>query len=141
MEIDPKKKTIDFEPYSVLGTRTGQHCMFPSWRYSDMNEFGEGIVLYFMFLKWLAFQFLVLTLLSIPAFSFFYRSNSAGIESTTDFTTYIYMFTLGTLGEDYITCDSVDLSLEDVEEGNSVASLYCPYGVMESIVEFGLVME
>lgn len=107
-----------------------------------MNEFGEGIVLYFMFLKWLAFQFFMLTLFSLPAFSFFFRSNSAGVEGAEDFTTYVYMFTLGNLGEDYITCDTAnfDFAYEgSTQTEYSTINLYCPYGTMESVVNFGLV--
>lgn len=64
-----------YKKWSIFGTHTGYFSYNKSWRKSDMQEYGIGIVLYFQFLKYLGCVFFLLTLLSLPSMYLFYKAN------------------------------------------------------------------
>jgi hypothetical protein len=64
-------------------------------RKNDLAEYGPGIVLYFQILKYLAVVFLLMTILSLPAYFFYWCGNAS---STADFTNIKYVLAALSLG-------------------------------------------
>ena len=62
-------------------------------------EYGEGVVLYFMFLKYMIVLFFLLSLLSIPAMVFFFKGNAADLSEYTDVKFSLAAFSLGNIGQ------------------------------------------
>lgn len=80
VEKDLQSGVIKFKKYSFCKNRTGLHCICKKFRESDLVEYGEGIVLYFMFVKYLIFLFLIFSFLSIPAFYFYWSGNVSDLS-------------------------------------------------------------
>ena len=68
------------------------------FRKSDLTEYGPGVVIYFQFIKFWTIIMLFLTLMSTPAFIFYYSGNIlSGIENP-DLKDALTAFTIGNLG-------------------------------------------
>ena len=67
-------------------------------RKNDLSEYGEGIVLYFMFMKYVTSLLLIMSLLSAPAYAFYWSGNSSDISSYKNVKYALTAFTLGNLG-------------------------------------------
>jgi len=63
-----------------------------------MSVYGVGIALYFQFIKSLIWYFFIATLLSVPAYIFYYSGNSSGIQ-TSNVKNFLTAFTLGNIGQ------------------------------------------
>lgn len=46
-----------------------------SFRKSDFKDYGMGIVIYFQLLKYMAFMYCLLTVISIPSMVFYFSGN------------------------------------------------------------------
>jgi len=46
-------------------------------RESEFSPYGVGVTLYFQFLKFLSSLFLIMIILSLPAYIFFYNGNTS----------------------------------------------------------------
>ena len=53
----------------------GWHMPFEKWRESDIRQLGVGISVYFKLLKFLSVLFLWFSILSIPAYIFYYSGS------------------------------------------------------------------
>ncbi len=61
--------------HPIIDTKIGWHWFTKAARASDFTSYGVGITLYFQFLKFLAAMFLILTVVSGPAYIFFASGN------------------------------------------------------------------
>lgn len=73
--------------HPLFDTKTGWHWFTKETRASDFTTYGVGITLYFQFLKFLATMFLIMTVVSIPAYIFFSSGNSSVQQTSTDLKT------------------------------------------------------
>lgn len=55
------------EKYSLCGSSTGWHSTSKSWRGTDMENLGVGVILYFKMLKYFSLCFLLFSILSVPS--------------------------------------------------------------------------
>lgn len=63
--------------------------------------------MYFMMLKWLAWQFFVLTLINLPAFYYFNESKGAS-EGVSGLGTIAFKLSIGNLGSNVVECYETD---------------------------------
>lgn len=87
-----------FKKHPCCKTKTGWHCICKRFRQSDLTPYGEGVVLYFMFLKFLALLFLLMSILSIPAYLFYWTGNAANIAEYKNVKYALAAFSLGNIG-------------------------------------------
>jgi len=79
------------------GAKTGWHCACKRMRESDFREMGVGISVYFKFLKFMMLLFLWFTVLSIPAYFFYYTGNQTPVQKK-DLNYALSALTLGNIG-------------------------------------------
>ena len=79
----PREDFIDLESglrkkkrRRIRKTRTGYFACCQSWRKSDMYDYGEGMTIYFQFIKYMCCLYFLMALMSIPAMLFFRSGNS-----------------------------------------------------------------
>jgi len=72
VKVNEKMLRIEEQTYPLWSTKTGWHMPFETWRESDIRHLGVGISVYFKLLKFLTIMFLWFTVLSIPAYVFYY---------------------------------------------------------------------
>ena len=71
--VDPETGKETYKSMPCCRTKTGYHGFCSrKRRQSDFDDYGVGSVLYFQFLKYMGCQFLLLSVLGIPAMLFFY---------------------------------------------------------------------
>jgi len=80
---------------------------------SDLAPYGVGTVLYFQMLKYLAFMFLMMFTLSIPAIIFFFSGTE--VEDTT-LTKIVAAGSLGNLGASEPVCREGNYDLSTAEK-------------------------
>ena len=87
-------------------TKTGYHgtCKRERRR-SDFEDYGVGSVLYFQFIKYMGCQFLIMSILAIPAMLFFYYGTE---PQDTKFRTLVNSVSLGNIGEAKSVCETGD---------------------------------
>lgn len=87
---------------SLLKSNLGSHnCTARAKRTSDLAEYGVGTVLYFQMLKYLAFMFWVMFMLSIPSIIFF--TSGTEVENAS-FSKIVSAASLGNLGSSEPVC-------------------------------------
>ena len=67
-------------------------------RKTEFGEFGVGIVLYFQFLKHMVLCFFLMTLMSVPAYIFYYSGNESGGDVSLNVKSLLTAFSLGNIG-------------------------------------------
>lgn len=113
-------------PYSILCSHTGFHFCCRCARRTHFKDFGVGVSLYFKFLKYMIMIFTLVSILNVPAFTFFIGANTA--DSSTARTT------LGNLGSSQMSCGSLS-SL------NSSIFFSCSYGTLKQLGVFGMAIK
>jgi hypothetical protein len=68
------------------------------FRKSDLTEYGPGVVIYFQFIKFWTIIMFFLTLMSTPAFIFYYSGNILSGMKNPDLKDALTAFTIGNLG-------------------------------------------
>jgi hypothetical protein len=76
-----------FVRHPICDTKTGMHWFTKAARASDFTTYGVGMTLYFQFLKFLSLMFLIMTVISAPAYIFFASGNPARQEASSDLKT------------------------------------------------------
>jgi hypothetical protein len=89
-----------------------------------------GVTLYFQFLKFLSLVFVFLALVSIPAYMFYF-SGTQSDDGSGDMKSFLGRLSLGNIGQSAYACNSA------TSYGNDKFNLYCGYGTLSSILEFG----
>ncbi len=75
-------------------------------------------------------MFVFLTLLSIPAYIFYYSGTESN-DGSGDMKSFLGKLSLGNIGQSAYACNSATTF------GNDKFNLYCGYGTLSEIVEFG----
>ena len=71
--VDPETGKETYKSMPCIKTKTGYHGFCTrKRRQSDFDDYGVGSVLYFQFVKYMGCQFLLMSILGIPAMLFFY---------------------------------------------------------------------
>jgi len=68
------------------------------FRKSDITKYGSGVVIYFQFIKFWTMIMFFLSLLSAPAFIFYYSGNILSVMKNPDMKDVFTAFTIGNLG-------------------------------------------
>jgi hypothetical protein len=68
------------------------------FRKSDFTEYGSGVVIYFQLIKFWTIIMFFLTLMSTPAFIFYYSGNILSGMKNPDLKDALTAFTIGNLG-------------------------------------------
>ena len=103
--------TRSYDTYPVCATVTGCFCCSKKYKgHPDITQkLGLGVSLYLKQLKSLTILFLILSVLSLPAFILFFQGNegqhSAALHDSKQF---FSMFTLGNLGQSQSTCSTAN---------------------------------
>lgn len=87
-----------YSRHSYCGTETGSACCSKQSRQTDLAQYGVGIALYFQFLKHIVWMFFIVSLMSVPAYVFFYSGNSSKLEAT-NIKNVLTAFSLGNIGQ------------------------------------------
>ena len=87
-----------FKKFKVCKTKTGNFCCIKKFRSSKLTSFGPGIVIYFQFIKYLAYVFSLFTIFSMPSF-ILYSSGNINKNSNTDIKITFSSLTLGNIGQ------------------------------------------
>ena len=70
------------------------------FRKTDLAPYGVGIVLYFQFLKHLILCFFLMSLLSVPAYIFYFSGNASGQKlDVSNVKNLMTAFSLGNIGQ------------------------------------------
>ena len=77
---------------------TGSFCCISKYRKSDFMKHGPSVVIYFQYIKFWAIIMFLLTLLSTPAFIFYYSGNILSEMKKPDIKDVLTAFTIGNLG-------------------------------------------
>ena len=77
---------------------TGAFCCMSKFRKSDFTEYGSGVVIYFQLIKFWTIIMFFLTLMSTPAFIFYYSGNILSGMKNPDLKDALTAFTIGNLG-------------------------------------------
>jgi len=99
-QFDPsgKRKKI-FTEHPICGTSTGNHLCCKVFRKTDIANYGVGVVLYFQFLRHLVLTFFIMSLMSVPAYIFYFSGNSSGQKlDTSNVKNLMTAFSLGNIG-------------------------------------------
>ena len=115
----------------ICKTKTGWHCWRPSFRKSDFDVYGMGVVIYFQFVKYMACMFFWMTVMSIPAMAFYWSGNPADSYTAS---TVIPALSLGNIGASGNACSS---GTYDRRKNLVEITLKCPFGQLSSITNFG----
>lgn len=99
-------------------------------RETQLRDLGPGISLYFKFTKHLILLYLFLTIITIPHVVFYILGGTQEYEDSKTITSFFGLTTLGNLGSAQTMCDSGSSFTSSV-------SLFCNYGVIDSIEVFG----
>ena len=120
----------------ICKSKTGRHsCFSREARKSDFEKYGVGIVVYFQFLKYMAFMFFFISLLSVAPMIFFYFGTQSDFSSPYDLITGT---SLGNLGQAQRVCSYEHFDFVSVSDTyESELSLSCPYGNLDSIEVMG----
>ena len=94
-----------YSEHPVCGTQTGISCCGKASRKTDLANYGVGIALYFQFLKYIAWLLFVTSLLSLPAYIFFYSGNSSSLQQV-NVKNLLTTFSLGNIGQSQYACNS-----------------------------------
>jgi hypothetical protein len=78
MTVTIVKRNV-YTEHAVCGTKTGSSCCGRNTRQSQLAPYGVGITLYFQFLKYIAGLLFLVSLLSTPAYIFYYSGNSSAL--------------------------------------------------------------
>lgn len=116
--------------HPVVETKTGWVWFTSTIRKSEFTNYGVGVTLYFQFLKFLSMMFLMLTILSVPAY-IFYFSGTQSDDGSGDMKSFLGKLSLGNIGQSSYACNSATAL------GSEKFNLYCAYGTLSTIVEFG----
>jgi len=118
--IDQREpRTIDYDDkmkeYGIFDTNTGKHSSDRAVRKSDIEDLGEGINMYFKFLKYFMKIFLICTIISGPAITVF----SYGMQYDTVIDAYTKVTGLTTLGNlgSYMDMSCSSTTLPAVKNG------------------------
>jgi hypothetical protein len=84
--------------YPVCKTKTGWSCCCRKSRKSEFSPYGVGMVLYFQLLKHLTLVFSIMSVLSIPAYIFFFSGNQIAAKDYTSPKYLLAAFSLGNIG-------------------------------------------
>lgn len=130
---------IEYRKHSICA-KLGNISCFQKNRKSDLAVYGAGVVAYFQFLKYLIWQFLVMSVLAAPSMCFYFSGNDSTVK---DFKSLLVQFSLGNIGgEDsscntgsYITTSSVGATTDYKGE----VYLQCAFGKLNSMQAFGQV--
>lgn len=90
---------LEMKRYKCCYTKTGWHCICRRFRKTDISNLGEGIVLYFMMLKYLICLFFFISILSIPALFFYYNGDAIDSRPYLNVGIALSAFSMGNLGE------------------------------------------
>lgn len=85
--------------HPIIDTKTGWHWFTKAARASDFTSYGVGITLYFQFLKFLAIMFLILTVVSGPAYIFFASGNPSRQDGNSGLKESLASLSLGNIGQ------------------------------------------
>lgn len=69
-------------------------------RQTELTPYGVGIALYFQFLKHMVYTLLLLSFMSLPAYSFYFSGNKSGINlQTLNVKNLLTAFSIGNIGQ------------------------------------------
>ena len=87
-----------YQRHSICFSMTGSVCCMTKFRKSDFTKYGSGVVIYFQFIKFWTMIMFFLSLLSAPAFIFYYSGNILSVMKNPDMKDVFTAFTIGNLG-------------------------------------------
>jgi len=125
------------QEYSVFDANIGKHSADRAERKSDIEDLGEGIIMYFKFLKYFMKVFLICTIISGPAITMF--SYGMQYDTVIDFYTKVTgLTTLGNLGS-YMDMSCSSTNLPAVANSATYIGFKCKGGKkMTDLQHFGL---
>ena len=91
-------KEVIYMRFPICRTKTGWSCCCKSSRKSDFSPYGVGMVLYFQLLKHLTIVFLMMAVMSIPAYIFFFSGNQTDPANYGSVKYILAAFSLGNIG-------------------------------------------
>ena len=98
-----KKQRTKLRKRRICATRTGCHWCTPSFRKSDLAEYGMGMVIYFQFVKYMACMYCMMTVISIPAMIFYFSGKPA---QNFEISSIVPALSLGNIGQSETACAS-----------------------------------
>lgn len=104
-------------------------------RRSDFARLGVGVSLYFKFIKYAIWIFMIMSILSIPALTFFIGSSRDTENTNVGIYTALASTTLGNLGSSRSSCTSTEGL---ATPGTSESTFICSYGELREIELFGV---
>lgn len=144
-EIDhrePRTKSFEgrFTEYPLCSTDLGTHSEDRRERKSEIEDLGEGTVLYFKFLKYFMFVFFIATLLSGPAIAVFMYGMQYD-QVTTPFYTYVARTFMGNMGS-YLDMSCTNANLPQTRNRAAYIGFKCNDGrKLKSLQHFGLAFQ
>jgi hypothetical protein len=141
-EIDhrePRTKSFEgrFTEYPICSTEMGNHSSDRRDRKSEIEDLGEGTVLYFKFLKYWMFIFFMSTLLSGPALAVFLYGMQYD-QLTEPFYLYVARSFMGNMGS-YMDMSCTNANLPPTKNRAAYIGFKCGDGrKLKSLQHFGL---
>lgn len=141
--MEPRTLSSDgkMTPYPTWGTNTGRHSSVFKNRVSDIEPLGEGVCLYFKFMKYFMFIFFVCFVLSIPSMVINGNGGAFNEHTANPFKKMMALTTMGNIGSyQDLACQAA--VLPDTSNKASYINFACPKGkTIQGLKHFGMAFQ